>query len=267
MPVAGRSAAQLGVLTRDVGVREHAVRLARPAQHGDRPVEHIAAIVHRHDRLRLDQSPLGTAPLLTRLLWRHRVDHRVPVLSLRGLLALPRRRLDQARLDAELAQAKTVVGLQVDLGAGEERVVVPACVLEQVPGQLLLEGSLIALQAFVILGREPDRVLVRDVRPGDRGGPVSVHLLSELARELHRLDLRGEGTAEHPLDEVLYALLKVSQDADGCSLSGSATCACTGSGNALFPVRALTILVVRPGARSASPGPQRQLKRTRGRLR
>jgi hypothetical protein len=43
---------------------------------------------------------------------------------------------------------------------------------------------------------------------------MGVHLLRQLARDLDRLHLRGEGTAEHPLDEVLDPLLQVSQNAD-----------------------------------------------------
>ena len=38
------------------------------------------------------------------------------------------------------------------------------------------------------------------VRPDEDGG----------WRELNRLDLRGERTAEHPFDEVLYPLFKVA---------------------------------------------------------
>ena len=77
-----------------------------------------------------------------------------------------------------------------------------------------------------------DARLVGHVGARDGGRSVGVHLLGELARDLHRLNLRGEGTAEHPLDEVLDALLKVSQDADGWLPSGSVRCACTGRGNA-----------------------------------
>ena len=44
---------------------------------------------------------------------------------------------------------------------------------------------------------------------------MGVHLLGQLARDLDRLHLRGEGTAEDPFDEVLDPLLKVAQDAHG----------------------------------------------------
>jgi hypothetical protein len=54
----------------------------------------------------------------------------VPLLPLRRLLALARRGFDQARLDAELAQAEPIIGLEVDLGTREQRVIVPARMLE-----------------------------------------------------------------------------------------------------------------------------------------
>ena len=62
---------------------------------------------------------------------------------------------------------------------------------------------------------------------------MGVHLLGELSGELDRLHLRREGTAEHPLDEVLDALLKVSQNADAKLPSGVLTCARTSSGTRL----------------------------------
>jgi hypothetical protein len=43
---------------------------------------------------------------------------------------------------------------------------------------------------------------------------MRVHLLRQLASDLDRLDLGGEGTAEDPLDQALDARFKVSQDAD-----------------------------------------------------
>ena len=70
------------------------------------------------------------------------------LLALLGRLALARRRLDQPGLDPELAEAQALVGLEVDLGAGEQRVVVAAGVLEQVGGELLLERALVALEAL-----------------------------------------------------------------------------------------------------------------------
>jgi len=44
---------------------------------------------------------------------------------------------------------------------------------------------------------------------------VGVHLLGQLARDLDRLDLRREGTAEDAFDEALDARFQVSQNADG----------------------------------------------------
>ncbi len=84
---------------------------------------------------------------------RHLVDHRVALLALRRRLAFALRRLDQAGLDAELAEAQALVDLQAHLGAGEEREVVPASVLEEVRGELLLERALVALEALVVLRR------------------------------------------------------------------------------------------------------------------
>ena len=79
---------------------------------------------------------------------------------------------------------------------------------------ILLERALVAFQPLAVLGSEPDRVLVGHVDARDRGGAVRVHLRRQLARDLDRLHLRGEGTAEHPFNEVLDPLLEVAQNAD-----------------------------------------------------
>ena len=113
-------------------------------------------------------------------------------------LALALRRLHEARLDPELAEAQAVVGLELHLGPREERVVVAARVLQQVGGELLLERALVALEPLAVLRAEPHRVLVRDVDARDRRRAVGVHLLRELAGDLDRLDLRGEGAAKTP---------------------------------------------------------------------
>ena len=211
LPVTGRATAQLRVAERDVRVVEHAVALARAPETGNRAVEDVAPVVERDDRLGLGQVGGGGAALAgLGVLGRHRVDHRVTLLALLGRLALARRRLHQARLDPELAEPQALVGLEPDLGPGQQRVVVAARMLEQVCRQLLLERALVALEAFAVLGGEPDRVLVGNVDARHRGGPVSVHLLRQLARDLDRLHLRREGAAEHPFDEVLYPLLKVA---------------------------------------------------------
>ncbi len=144
---------------------------------------------------------------------RHLVDHRVSLLALRRRLSLALRGLDQAGLDAELAEAKALVHFQADLGTGEERQVVAASVLQEVRGKLLLERALITLETLVILGAEPDRVLVGHVDARDRGGAMRVHLLRELARDLDGLDLRREGARERTLDQVLYSCFEVSKDA------------------------------------------------------
>jgi hypothetical protein len=113
----------------------------------------------------------------------------VALLPLRGLLPLARRRLDEASLDPELAEAKPLVGFEIDLGPGEQRVIVSPGMLEQVSGQLLLERALISLELLPILAGEPDRVLVRHVHAGDRRRAMRVHLLGQLAGDLHWLDL------------------------------------------------------------------------------
>jgi hypothetical protein len=94
---------------------------------------------------------------------------------------------------------------------------VAAGVLQEVGRQLLFERALVALEALAVLGAEPDGVLVRHVDASDGRGPVGVHLLRELARDFDRLHLRGEGTREHPFDEVFDPCFEVSKDADGDS--------------------------------------------------
>jgi hypothetical protein len=51
---------------------------------------------------------------------------------------------------------------------------------------------------------------------------VSVHLLGELSRDLHRLHAGAEGAAEHALDETLNSSFKVAQNADRRLLYGLA---------------------------------------------
>jgi hypothetical protein len=138
----------------------------------------------------------------------------VTVLALLRLGALPLRRPNQAGLNAEFAEAKSLVLVQVDHRAGEQVVVVVAGVLEQVAAQLLGERGLVVLEALVVLGGEPDGVLVRHVDPLDRRRLVGVHLLGELARDLHRLHAGAEGTAEDAFYEALNAGFKVAQNAD-----------------------------------------------------
>jgi len=88
-------------------------------------------------------------------------------------------------------------------------------VLEQVTAQLLGQRGLVVLEALIVVRAEPDRVLVGHVDALNRGGLVRIHLLGELARDLHRLDAGAEGTAEHAFDEALDASFKVAQNADG----------------------------------------------------
>src|SRR5262249_34699867 len=59
-----------------------------------------------------------------------------------------------------------------------------------------------------------DRVLVRDVDPGDPGRLVGVHFLRQAPGQLDRLDLGAERTAEYALDKAFDSTLEVAQDAD-----------------------------------------------------
>jgi hypothetical protein len=121
-----------------------------------------------------------------------------------------RGRLHQSSLDPELAQSQPLVGLEFDRRPGQQVVVAAAGVVEQVAGQLLLEGALVALQLHPVLLGEVDGVLVRHVDPRHPGRLVGVHLLGQLASELDRLNLGAEGTAEHPLDQAFDATLEVA---------------------------------------------------------
>jgi hypothetical protein len=76
-------------------------------------------------------------------------------------------------------------------------------VLAQVLGELPFQLSLVALELLAIARGEVDRVLVRHVDARHRHVPVVVHLLDQLARELDRLDVRTERTAEDALEERL----------------------------------------------------------------
>ena len=136
------------------------------------------------------------------------------LLALGGRRALARRRLHQPRLDPELAEPQPLVGLELDLGPGQQVVVAPPRVLEQIARELLLERALIALEPLPVAAREEDRVLVRDVDPLDARGLVGVHFLRQPARQLDRLHLGAEGAAEYPLDEAFDPTLEVAQDAD-----------------------------------------------------
>ena len=91
----------------------------------------------------------------------------MPVLALRGLGALALRRPDQTSLDAELAEAKALVLVEVDDGSGEQVIFLMSSVLEQVPAELLGEGGLVVLEALVVVRAEPDGLLVRHVDPLD----------------------------------------------------------------------------------------------------
>ena len=136
------------------------------------------------------------------------------VLALGRLGTLALRWAHETGLDAEFAEPQPVVGIQLDHGAREQVVVVMAGVLQQVAAELLCELGLVVLEALLVLGTEPDRVLVGNVDPLHRGGLVRVHLLGELPRDLHRLHAGAEGATEDAFDEALDSGFEVAQDAD-----------------------------------------------------
>ena len=121
--------------------------------------------------------------------------------------------LHHPRRDPEHAEAEVVVGAEDDVRRREHHVALAARVLGQVLLQLELERVLVGLELAAVVRREVDRVLVRDVDPRDGDGAVVVHLLDELARELDRLDVRPEGTAEHALDERFDLVLDRAENA------------------------------------------------------
>src|SRR5213078_1975876 len=111
-------------------------------------LEHVAPVAERDDRPGRHQVGLGAlsgAALARLALTNRRVDHRVAFLPLLRGLTLALGRLDQPRLDAELAEAQPLVGLEFDLRACQQVIAPPPCVLQEVAGELLLERALIAL--------------------------------------------------------------------------------------------------------------------------
>jgi hypothetical protein len=108
----------------------------------------------------------------------------------------------QPRLDAELAEAQRVVGLEVDRGPGQQGDPLAPRVLEQVARELAPQLGLVALELLAILRGEPDHVLVGRVRARQRGDLVLLHLPRQLARDLDRAHLGLEGARERPLDEA-----------------------------------------------------------------
>ena len=123
--------------------------------------------------------------------------------------------LDEPRLDAELAEPQPIVGAELDRGPRGERDPLAAGVLEQVARQLALELVLVALELLAVVGREPDRVLVRGVDARQRLDAVLVHLARQLARDLDRAHLGPEGTRERAFDEAGELGFEGSQHAHG----------------------------------------------------
>ena len=131
---------------------------------------------------------------------------------------------DQPGLDPELPQREALVGVEADVGRRGEDHLLATGVLEHVGAQLVDHLVLDALVAGAILGREPDRVLVRHVHPRDGDGAVCVHLAGELAGQLHRAHLRAKHAPKGALDEVrdrgLDALEQVHRGDGGAARSG-----------------------------------------------
>jgi hypothetical protein len=103
--------------------------------------------------------------------------------------------------------------VELDLRAADERQPLPPRVLEQVGRQLVDDLVLDALEALAVLRRQPDGVLVGDVRAGHGHGLVLVHLARQLAGDLDRAHVAAEDTAERAFDEAGQLLLQVAQNA------------------------------------------------------
>src|SRR2546423_1757318 len=88
----------------------------------------------------------------------------------------------------------------VDLGA-VGRVEVDHPVGGALLPNLCEQGLLVALELRTVRGREIDRVLVRDVEPGDRDDAMVLHFLDELARELDRLNVCPESAPEDAFEQ------------------------------------------------------------------
>src|SRR3954468_22058245 len=191
----------LRVAAGDVRVAEDDLALARAPEHGAAGLDGEALAVQAHPGRALP----GAGALLERLgqALGGRVDHGVARVALGGtVVALLAARVDEAGLDAELAELEPVVGLEVDRRAGEQGEPLPARVLEQIAGELPAQRALRVGEAFAIVGREPHGVLVGHVDPVQGGRAVIVHLAGQLAGDLDRADLRPEGTGERPLDQA-----------------------------------------------------------------
>jgi hypothetical protein len=138
----------------------------------------------------------------------------VAVLSLLRLGTLPLRGSHQTGLDTELAQPQALVLVQVNHRTRQQVVIMVSGMLEQMPTELLCERRLVVLEALVVVGTEPDGVLVGNVNPLDGRRLVGIHLLGELPCDLHGLHAGAEGAAEDTFDETLNAGFEVAQNAD-----------------------------------------------------
>ena len=211
------SLTQLGVPARDVRVLDLDVAVLRASEHGLGALDRVAAAVHLQRERLLLEPELGRRGGLGRLRRLGLVDHRRARLDLRrGLVELraaPALGLHHPRRDPELADREVGVRLHQHGRRRQHRVALAPGVLDEVVLQLPDQRALVARELLAVGLGEVDRVLVRDVDARDRDRPVLVHLLRQLSRQLDRLDVRPEGTAEHPLEEAFDLLLDGAEDA------------------------------------------------------
>ena len=155
------SGPQLGVAARHVRVAQDDVAFAAAPDHRAAGRDHEAPPLGLQDRAaRAIGARLGQR--LLRALGR-RVDHRVAVVGLLGRLGLVPIHAHEPRLDAELAEVQPIVGAELDHRSRDEREALAARMLEQVGAQLVDHLVLDAFVALAVLGRQPDRVLIRDI--------------------------------------------------------------------------------------------------------
>src|SRR4051812_3274030 len=145
-------AADLSVAAGDVGIGEHHVAFPaaaeqhpRPGQHGAPALAHEQGLGARRRRLELARGPVG------------RVDHggaevarrrsRLEARLLLFVLGLG----EKLGLDPELAQLQSLVRHELHLGPARQGEPLVAGVLEQVVGELLAKGRLIARELLAVV--------------------------------------------------------------------------------------------------------------------
>src|SRR5919106_1808804 len=101
--------------------------------------------------------------------------------------------------DAEL---EAVVRVELDLRPAGQGEALLAAVLQQVVGQLLAQGRLVARELLAVLRRQEEAVVIGHVDAGDGDHLVVLHLLGQLVRQLDRLHARLERAAERALHQA-----------------------------------------------------------------